>query len=190
MRRLLAAAAPTRWAALVAPRSVPAFARASCWALDGPTSISKAARSTYAVNSDPTGVSPSQRRGARRKVGLPRSVVGASGHRAAQLASRLLAGSEWQDGDMVFCTWQGRPLGARNVYREYRLLLERAGLPPVSFHALRHTHASLMLSQGIHPKVVQERLGHSTVALTLDTYSHLIPSMDRDAADQLDALLA
>lgn len=58
------------------------------------------------------------------------------------------------------------------------------------FHALRHTAATLLLLQGIHPKVVQERLGHSTIAMTLDTYSHLIPTMGRDAADKLDALLA
>jgi integrase len=68
--------------------------------------------------------------------------------------------------------------------------LTRAGLPDVPFHALRHTAATLLLLQGIHPKVVQERLGHSNTSMTLDTYSHLIPSMGRDAADKLDALLA
>jgi len=58
----------------------------------------------------------------------------------------------------------------------------------VSFHALRHTAATLLLLQGVHPKVVQERLGHSTISMTLDTYSHLIPSMGQAAADKLDAL--
>jgi integrase len=73
--------------------------------------------------------------------------------------------------------------------RSFRPLLRRAGVPTIRFHDLRHTAATLLLSQGVHPKVVQERLGHSQIAITLDTYSHVLPSMQRDAADRLDSLL-
>ena len=68
-------------------------------------------------------------------------------------------------------------------------LLKRAGLPMIRFHDLRHTAATLLLAQGVHPKIVQERLGHSQISLTLDTYSHILPGMGREAASKLDALL-
>lgn len=74
--------------------------------------------------------------------------------------------------------------------REYKAILKRANLPDRPSHALRHTAATLLLLQRVHPKVVQERLGHATISMTLDTYSAYIPSMGREAADQLDALLA
>ena len=73
--------------------------------------------------------------------------------------------------------------------RSWWPLRERAGFGGVRFHDLRHTAASLLLSAGVHPKVVQERLGHSTVALTLDVYSHVLGSLQRDAADMLDEVL-
>ncbi len=69
-------------------------------------------------------------------------------------------------------------------------MLERAGLPRVRFHDLRHSCASLLLAEGVHPKVVQEMLGHSTISVTMDTYSHTLPSMGAEAAERLDALLA
>ncbi len=75
------------------------------------------------------------------------------------------------------------------VRRSFLPLLRRAGLPRIRFHDLRHTAATLLLLQGIHPKVVQERLGHSQISVTLDTYSHVLPSMGREAATRLDALL-
>ncbi len=92
--------------------------------------------------------------------------------------------------DLVFCTHQGKALGQRNVLRAFKQALGIAGIRDIPFHGLRHTAATLLLLQGVHPKVVQERLGHSNISMTLDTYSHLIPSMGRAAADQLDALLA
>jgi len=69
------------------------------------------------------------------------------------------------------------------------LLLKKAGLPDIRFHYLRHTAATLMLQGNIHPKVVQERLGHSSINLTLNTYSHVLPNMQEDAANQIDSLL-
>jgi len=127
----------------------------------------------------------------RRTIDLPASCVAIlKEHRRQQTEERLLVGPEWQHDDLIFCTHQGKPLSQRNVLRAYKLVLSRASLPDVSFHALRHTAATLLLLQGVHPKVVQERLGHSNISMTLDIYSHLIPSMGRAAADQLDALLA
>jgi integrase len=126
----------------------------------------------------------------RRRIDLPETTSAIlRAHRTAQLQERLAA-TEWEDNDLVFCTRNGRPLIHRNVLRDFALQLRKADLPHVPFHALRHTHASLLLQQGVHPKVVQERLGHSTIAQTLDTYSHLTPSMGREAADKLGALLA
>lgn len=92
----------------------------------------------------------------------------------------------WHDYGLVFCQPNGRPLHAHNVtQRDFRKVLERAGLPRVRFHDLRHGHASHLLRQGVHPKVVQERLGHSTPAFTLAVYSHVLPGMQEQAAREL-----
>ncbi len=71
----------------------------------------------------------------------------------------------------------------------FKPLLKRAGLPDMRFHDLRHTAAMLMLGSGEHPKVVQETLGHSTIGIAMDTYSHMLPTMQRDAADRMGKLL-
>lgn len=129
-------------------------------------------------------------RSARRTVDLPLPTVGAlRGHKVKQLEQRLLLGSEYEDHDLVFCTESGKPLYHQNVRRGFTRLLVRAGLPHFSFHELRHTSATLSLLQGVPVKVVQERLGHANVSLTLQTYSHVLPSMGKDAADKLGALL-
>ncbi len=129
--------------------------------------------------------------GRSRQIDLPTSAVDAlRRHRVKQAAERLAAGPEWNDNDLLFCTHGGKPLSWRNVTREYKILLKRAGLPDIPHHALRHTNASLLLLQGVHPKVVQERLGHSDVGITLNIYSHVTPSMGREAAERLNALLA
>ncbi|MBI3469167.1 MAG: site-specific integrase [Planctomycetes bacterium] len=75
------------------------------------------------------------------------------------------------------------------IRRSFLPLLERAGLARIRFHDLRHTAATLMLAEGVHPKVVQERLGHATIGMTLDTYSHVLPSMQKEAAAKMDRLL-
>ena len=128
----------------------------------------------------------------RRLVVLPE--VGRAAlqrHRVAQVEWRLRAGTCWQENGLVFTTAIGTPLEPGNVLRRsYRPLLERAGLPPVRFHDLRHTAATLLLGQGVHPKIASEMLGHSTVAITLDLYSHVTESMQRQAAGAMDTLLA
>jgi integrase len=99
-----------------------------------------------------------------------------------------------QDGGIgslyVFTTPSGGPLYGTAVYREFVAAAKAAGLPRIRFHSLRHTAASLLLAQGTHPRVVMEMLGHSTIALTMNTYSHVIPALERNAADRMNALLS
>jgi len=126
----------------------------------------------------------------RRRIALPTSVVESlQEHKRLQAQDRELIGSDYVDQDLVFATPLGRPLPYSTVQGNHKRLLAQAGLPDVRFHDLRHTAATLLLLEGVHPKVVQERMGHSQIAMTLDTYSHLLPSMDREAADRLDKLL-
>ena len=99
-----------------------------------------------------------------------------------------------QDGPMIgthlFTTPDGSPLYGTAVYRDFLDVSATAGLPRIRFHSLRHTAASLLLAQGSHPRVVMEMLGHSTIALTMNTYSHVFPALERDAADRMNALLS
>ncbi len=126
----------------------------------------------------------------RRRVDLPALAIRALRHqRARQDEERRLLGSEYEEEDLVFCSHRGRPLGWRNVSRAFKALLRQAGVADVPFHALRHTAASLLFLRNVHPKVVQERLGHSQISITLDIYGHLFPSMGKEAADKLEDLL-
>ena len=102
---------------------------------------------------------------------------------------RREAGEGWQENDLIFPSTIGTPWDHRNMFKYYKIYLKRAGLPDLRFHDLRHTAATLMLQAGVHPKVVQERLGHSDISLTLNTYSHVLPSMQEEAADKMDELL-
>ncbi len=93
--------------------------------------------------------------------------------------------------DLVFANTVGKPLQPGNIRaRSFEPLLERAALPRLRFHDLRHTAATLLLGAGIHPKVVSEMLGHSSVTITLDLYSHATPTMQQQAASVLDSLLS
>ncbi len=125
-----------------------------------------------------------------RRVALPESAVDVlRRHRVRQKTERLLAGERWRETGLVFTTTIGTPLDDRNVRKAFRELLDAAELPPMRIHDLRHTCASLLLAQGVHPRVVMETLGHSQISLTLDTYSHVMPTLERDAADRMDAVL-
>jgi len=127
----------------------------------------------------------------RRQVLLTELAVSAMRrHRVAQTSERLRLGAAWEDNDLVFANEIGRPVEASNLLRRSFLpLLRRAGIPRLRFHDLRHTAATLMLGRGVHPKIVSEMLGHSQVGLTLDVYSHVTPTMQREAASALDGLL-
>ncbi len=125
----------------------------------------------------------------RRRIMLGDLAVAAlQKRRAEQVSERLVAGAKWQDQDLVFATESGGPLDGSELLRHFRRLLTQADLPRIRFHDLRHTAATLMLSRGVHPKVAADMLGHSTVAITLDLYSHSTEPMHRSAADILDEI--
>jgi len=128
----------------------------------------------------------------RRTIALPSAAVDAlRTHRARQMEERLMAGSLWRDEwGLVFTTAKGRPLQGTNVTRTFQQLLTRAGLRRQRFHDLRHSCASLLLAQGVHPRVVMETLGHSQIGLTMNTYSHVLPPLQREAARRMDEVLA
>ena len=127
----------------------------------------------------------------RRTVALSVSAVEALRERRLAQNKERLRAQTWEDNDLVFCNRLGNPIEKGNLLRRsFAPLLERAGLPRISFHDLRHTAATLMLAEGIHPKVVQERLGHASISTTMDTYSHVMPSLQKDAAERMDRLLA
>ena len=107
-------------------------------------------------------------------------------------AERLRAGADWQDDNLIFCTEDGRPLTRDMVDRSnLKPVLKRAGLPEErTLHQLRHTCAKLLPSRGVHPKYVQELLGHSSIAITLDRYSHFLPSMGDQTAMAMKAALS
>ena len=133
--------------------------------------------------------SPKTAKGRRRIALDAATVVALRAHRRAQAAERLLAGSIWQDEDLVFCRQDGQPLDPDSVSQSFERLGARAGLPRIRLHDARHTAASLLLAAAVHPKVVQERLGHATIATTLDTYSHVLPGLGEDAAERLAAAI-
>lgn len=127
----------------------------------------------------------------KRTILLPAATVAAlRAHRVRQMEERLVAGSQWEDHDLVFANTLGKPLEKANIGKRLKDLLAKAGLPPMRFHDLRHCCASLLLAQNVHPKVVQEILGHSQISMTLDLYSHVLPHVQREAADLMDRLLA
>ena len=133
---------------------------------------------------------PKSRTG-RRSASLSKSLVNElRSLRAVQAETRLLVGSEYQDGDLVFCRATGLPMYATTLKRQFDRQLKRAGVPTVRFHDLRHSNATLMLQQGVHPKVVSERLGHASIQLTLDVYSHVLPGLQDAAAERLDEWLS
>jgi integrase len=130
-------------------------------------------------------------RSGRRRIALSASVVESlKRHRVRQLEHRLATGDAYEDRGYVFANETGGHLHPNVLYRRYAALIARADVPVIRFHDLRHTSATLMLAEGVHGKIVQERLGHANIAMTLDLYSHVSADMQRDAADRLDALLA
>jgi integrase len=103
----------------------------------------------------------------------------------------LALGPAWQDSGLVFTSPIGTPLDPRNVTREFQTMLAAAPVVPrVRFHDLRHTAATLLLAQAVDPRTIMETLGHSQISLTLNTYSHVLPALQADAAAKLDAILS
>jgi integrase len=134
-------------------------------------------------------VEPKTRR-SRRSVALP-SFLGPYLVRQRQDQERRRAAcSVWMDADLVIDSGEGRPRHPDTLSSGWYRFLKSSGLPHVRFHDLRHAHATLLLLHRVHPKVVSERLGHASVGITLDTYSHVLPSMQSEAAAAIDELFA
>jgi integrase len=106
-----------------------------------------------------------------------------------QEGQRVLLGIPRKDDELVFNDIAGKPLLPDTVSHAWAKLVRRTGLQGIRLHDARHTHASLMLKQGVHPKVVQERLGHSTISTTLDLYSHVAPGLQQAAAEGFDRMV-
>lgn len=127
----------------------------------------------------------------RRRIKLTTGAVDALRcHHDRQFEESTRLAGLWQDYGLEFATTTGTPINPSNLTsRSFKPLLKRAGLPDIRFHDLRHTCATLLLSKGVHPKLVQELLGHATIAITLDTYSHVLPGMGDQAANAMESAL-
>ena len=124
-----------------------------------------------------------------RAIVLPSFVIDVLKKHQEQQAVQCKKSTQWQDHDYVFCTSHGTPFAAANLRTMFKALLKKAELPDIRFHDLRHSVATLLLSIGTHPKIVQELLGHGQISITMDTYSHVMPTLQRDTMAQLDDLL-
>jgi len=126
----------------------------------------------------------------RRTIALsPSAIMVLKEHQEKQKLECIMLGKSLTDDNLVFSCVDGKSLSPDNVTHAWFKLVRRTGLKPIRLHDARHTHASLMLKQGIHPKIVQERLGHSSIQITLDTYSHIAPGLQKAAAERFDELV-
>jgi integrase len=189
--RILAASAATRFEVPVAIAISTGMRRGEIlglrWGdLDEGLSVARVRRSLQVTRRGLAFEEPKTPR-SRRAVALP-SFLHAylERARASQACSREALGSKWQESDLVVDRGDGEPWNPDTFSRAWPAFLKARGLPHVRFHDLRHAHATIMLMQGVHPKVVSERLGHSSVGITLDTYSHVLPSMQAEAARAFD----
>jgi integrase len=132
---------------------------------------------------------PKTAKSARSVVVAPAVVDMLRRQRQHQLATRLANGPIFEDNDLVFSQDNGKPIHPDTISSWFPEFLERAGLPRIRFHDLRHTHATLLLKNGIDVKVVSERLGHSGIGITMDTYIHVLPDQQEDAANRLEKLI-
>ncbi len=149
-----------------------------------------------ALSRMPTGqgyreMEPKTKSSRRNIVLLPLGIEALKQHHAKQQTIREKAGGAWEDHDYVFCTPFGKHLTpGHDALVQLKKLLKKAGLPDIRFHDLRHSTASLLLSIGVHPKIVQEILGHSEISTTMDIYSHALPTMQDGAMGRLGDLLS
>ena len=129
--------------------------------------------------------------GSRRTVPLGTTALDALRRaRVRQLQERLIVGPAYRDNGLIFATALGTPIFHSNLRRAFGRMVTGAGVGPLRFHDLRHTHASLLLARGVHTKIIIERLGHASISIALDTYSHVLPGLEEDAVRDLDAWLA
>lgn len=126
-----------------------------------------------------------------RTIDLPEETIAELKKHKVKISKEKLAMGPviYTDLDLVVCSEQGTPTNAGNIRRAYNSAILKATVPKIRFHDLRHTHATLLLKQGVNPKIVAERLGHADTRITLDTYSHLLPSMQKETAKQFGKML-
>ncbi|MEE9598041.1 MAG: tyrosine-type recombinase/integrase, partial [Acidiferrobacterales bacterium] len=124
-------------------------------------------------------------------VSLPSLALEAlKAHKVEQSKIRLLLGPDYRkDLDLVFPAWDGSPWSPDSVSHMFKRLAKKLGYHDITFHGLRHTHASHLLKQNVHMKIASERLGHSSINITMDLYSHLLDGMDDEAANKIDQAL-
>jgi integrase len=126
----------------------------------------------------------------RRSLALdPATIAALRAHRTRQLAERLAVGPRWQDSGLVFTWPDGRPLHPERFSKWFEQHTRAAGLPKIRLHDVRHSYATAALAAGVPAKVVSERLGHATIAITMDTYSHVLPGLDAEAAGTVARLI-
>jgi integrase len=141
------------------------------------------------VDGKPAMAEPKTAKGRRSLILAPQVLEAVRVHHAYQAAERLSWGADYTDSGLVVTAEAGRPLHPESLSGQFVREAKRAGLPQIRLHDLRHSVASILLAQGVHPKVVSEQLGHATIALTLDTYSHVIPSLQQEAAGVIAAAI-
>lgn len=125
-----------------------------------------------------------------RSVALSKSTIEALlEHQEVIRKEREAVEADYHDHDLVICKEDGKPVSPRDINKVWYKLIDKLGLPKIKYHESRHTHASLLLLTNTHPKVVSERLGHSSISITLDIYSHLLPHMQDEAVKKLDDVL-
>jgi integrase len=147
-------------------------------------------RALQRVEGKPTFVEPKSESG-RRTITVPAAAMAAfRTQRSRQREQRLAAGDRWQEWGLVFSSSKGTPLDGPNVNHHLHKILKEAGLPKQRFHDLRHGCASLLLAAGVPARTIMGILGHSQISLTMNTYAHLSPSLEQEAADALDRVLA
>ncbi|MFC2066509.1 tyrosine-type recombinase/integrase [Chloroflexota bacterium] len=132
---------------------------------------------------------PKSAKSSRTIALTPSTILMLREYQEKQRLERDMSGNPLTDNDLVFSNLEGKPLRPNTITRAWTTLTAKCGLKAIRLHDARHTHASLMLKQGIHPKVVQERLGHSSIQMTIDTYSHVSPGIQESAANRFDEIL-
>ncbi len=125
-----------------------------------------------------------------RSIHIPEKLVSELKiHRKMILEERLYHGQDYEDNDLVICTRTGKPMIPRNLRKEFYNLTEKLELPKIRFHDLRHTHATMLIQQNVNVKLIADRLGHSDIETTLNTYSHVLPDMQKSVSEKLDKIM-
>ncbi|HDR7661449.1 site-specific integrase [Bacillus wiedmannii] len=147
-------------------------------------------RITQTLSSDGKDLLPyTKTKSGSRTIDLPAETVIALKRHWLYISGEREGNSSYKNLDLVVCTEFGTPTHKSNIRRVFKSIIKKAGIPKIRFHDMRHTHATLLLLQGVNPKIVSERLGHADVRITLDTYSHLLPSMQKDTAIKFGEML-